>query len=305
MLRAQRRRCSFPRVTPERDAPGRAGVQGRALSAGPSVAAKPDREGPPPAAPARTGPDNELCPQGSSPDDELDMPFRLTTGPSGSAIRTELEYDGSGARIVKRRFAGSNSTFPVAELTVSIGEMYERVTEQSGKKTHKFRVYAGGKQVAQVQRIEEGGTIGPDTTLYLHDDQLGSTSAITDEEGDQVERRDFTPFGEVSVNFSSTGVLSGFTGHAHDPELGLVNMRGRLYDSKLGRFVSADPFVVNRTSQGLNRYSYVENNPLNFVDPSGFSGCAGASGGCGPTSSPPGIAYTQPGGQPSGGGSGG
>ena len=38
----------------------------------------------------------------------------------------------------------------------------------------------------------------------------------------------------------------------------------------LGRFLSADPFVqFPDTTQGFNRYSYVSNNPLSFVDPTG------------------------------------
>jgi len=43
--------------------------------------------------------------------------------------------------------------------------------------------------------------------------------------------------------WSATGILTGFTGHEHDPDLGLINMKGRLYDPAIGRFISADPFV--------------------------------------------------------------
>ncbi|WP_344939212.1 RHS repeat-associated core domain-containing protein, partial [Zhongshania borealis] len=46
---------------------------------------------------------------------------------------------------------------------------------------------------------------------------------------------------------------------------------GRVYDAEIGRFLSADPFVGDSTNlQALNRYSYVENNPLSYTDPSGF-----------------------------------
>jgi len=46
---------------------------------------------------------------------------------------------------------------------------------------------------------------------------------------------------------------------------------GRVYDPTLGRFLQADPFVQDPADpQMLNRYSYVRNNPLNFVDPSGY-----------------------------------
>jgi hypothetical protein len=48
-------------------------------------------------------------------------------------------------------------------------------------------------------------------------------------------------------------------------------MNGRIYDPLLGRFLSADLFVKNPANmQDFNRYSYVGNNPLSRVDPSGF-----------------------------------
>jgi RHS repeat-associated protein len=63
----------------------------------------------------------------------------------------------------------------------------------------------------------------------------------------------------------------GFTGHEDEDDLGLVNMRGRIYDPKLGRFLQTDPIVSSPASgQSWNPYSYVHNSPLNFTDPSGF-----------------------------------
>ena len=62
------------------------------------------------------------------------------------------------------------------------------------------------------------------------------------------------------------------TGHEHIDEVGLVHMNGRVYDSTLGRFISADPTIqAPYNSQSFNRYSYVLNNPLSYTDPSGFS----------------------------------
>jgi RHS repeat-associated protein len=69
------------------------------------------------------------------------------------------------------------------------------------------------------------------------------------------------PTAEVSV---------GYTGHEHDPELGLVNMRGRMFHPLMRRFVSPDPIAMG-AGQGLNRYSYVTNSPYTFVDPTGFT----------------------------------
>jgi len=63
----------------------------------------------------------------------------------------------------------------------------------------------------------------------------------------------------------------GFTGQDHDNDLGLIDMKGRVYDPLAGRFTTADPVMQSPFwSQGLNRYSYVFNNPVNNTDPSGF-----------------------------------
>ena len=63
----------------------------------------------------------------------------------------------------------------------------------------------------------------------------------------------------------------GYTGHEMLDDLGLVHMNGRIYDPLLGRFLSADLVVQDAGNlQSYNRYSYVRNNPLSLIDPSGF-----------------------------------
>src|SRR5207248_1500619 len=62
-----------------------------------------------------------------------------------------------------------------------------------------------------------------------------------------------------------------FTGQETIPNVGLVNMNGRVYDPAIGRFLSPDPNVQFPTNlQSYNRYSYVLNNPLSFDDPTGY-----------------------------------
>jgi len=120
----------------------------------------------------------------------------------------------------------------------------------------------------------------PERTLYVHVDHLGSVEALTNEAGTIVERRSYDAFGArrnpawgapPSASFATTSSL-GFTGHEDDAELGLVNMRGRLYDPKLSRFLTPDPIVAKPAfGQSWNPYSYVLNGPLSHVDPSGFT----------------------------------
>jgi RHS repeat-associated protein len=72
----------------------------------------------------------------------------------------------------------------------------------------------------------------------------------------------------VSVSWPGTGYGNkAFTGREWDPEVQLYYYRARYYDPKPGRFVSEDPL---RFIAGNNFYTYVENNPINHVDPLGL-----------------------------------
>ena len=63
----------------------------------------------------------------------------------------------------------------------------------------------------------------------------------------------------------------GFTDQEAIPNLGLVNMNGRVYDPVVGRFLSPDPTIqVASDLQSHNRYSYATNNPLRYTDPTGY-----------------------------------
>ena len=77
----------------------------------------------------------------------------------------------------------------------------------------------------------------------------------------------------------------GFTGQQNLPGLGLMDYKARMYDPFLGRFVQADTILPEAGKAGaFDRYAYVNNNPINFNDPSGHAQvCADGDfgGGCG------------------------
>ena len=114
---------------------------------------------------------------------------------------------------------------------------------------------------------------------YLFKDHLGSTDVIVDNDGNIVEHLSFNPWGErrkSDWNEATDEIVSrtnrGFTGHEMDDEIGLINMNARIYDPVIGRFLSPDGLIPSPTDlQSYNRYSYVRNNPLSFVDPTGFA----------------------------------
>jgi RHS repeat-associated protein len=148
-----------------------------------------------------------------------------------------------------------------------VSELYQRLSDTSSSATleERYRVYAGDRQLGEIVRES-----GSDKTLFFHTDNLGSVDTITDQNG-TVTRQSFDPFGAPAGSPGTAPTRAGFTGHQHDDDLGLIDMRGRIYDTLAGRFASADPIMqAPYWSQGLNRYSYVFNDPVNQVDPSGF-----------------------------------
>lgn len=73
-------------------------------------------------------------------------------------------------------------------------------------------------------------------------------------------------------SYTAEGSARGYTNHEHLDPVGLIHMNGRVYSPELGRFLSPDPIIqAPYYSQSYNRYAYVFNNPLRFVDPSGYT----------------------------------
>ncbi|MBK6647094.1 MAG: hypothetical protein IPG44_15350 [Anaerolineales bacterium] len=109
-----------------------------------------------------------------------------------------------------------------------------------------------------------------DTTLYyLLSDHLGSTSIVTDAAGTVISQTRYKAWGEVRHQSGVTPTEYGFTGQfSHAADFGLMFYNARWYDFSLGRFAQADS-IIPPGVQGLDRYAYVNNSPMNYVDPSG------------------------------------
>ena len=107
--------------------------------------------------------------------------------------------------------------------------------------------------------------------IYHHSDHLSGTSIDTDENGEIMQSSSYFPFGEVLTEEHAPDYENNykFTGKELD-ESGLYYYGARYYNPIIGRFVSQDTWAGDlRNPQSLNKYSYVFNNPLKYVDPTG------------------------------------
>jgi RHS repeat-associated protein len=111
----------------------------------------------------------------------------------------------------------------------------------------------------------------PNPIFYYHvGDHLGSSNLVTDRNGALVQHREYWAFGQQRVRSESAQdyVFNRYTGQVFDDETGLYYYGARYYDPELGRFIQPDTIVPYPDDpQTLNRYSYVNNNPLKYTDP--------------------------------------
>jgi RHS repeat-associated protein len=161
------------------------------------------------------------------------------------------QYDGDGRRVEKT--LGSNET---------------------------VYVYDAFRQLAAEYANGSAGT-PPCQTCYLSTDHLGNTRLVTDGSANVIARHDFTPFGEeIPAGYAARntqwgafdGVRQKFTGQEHDDENQFDFFQARYLSAAQQRFMSPDPANAGAdlmNPQSWNGYAYVNNNPLNAIDPTG------------------------------------
>ncbi len=202
----------------------------------------------------------------------VDKPTLIRAG----SQTTEFEYGFDGVRFKRLDKNGSS-----VKQTLYVGNV--EFTRTNGVMSLVQRHLAG-----VAVEMEYFGANSRQVLSYLYRDHLGSVTVMTDANGKVVSEHSFDVWGQRralqvgsdnplkplnrAMDFAHADYNRGFTGHEHIDELGIIHMNGRVYDPRLARFLSVDPLVADGTNlQAYNRYSYVRNNPLNAVDPSGYS----------------------------------
>ncbi len=163
-------------------------------------------------------------------------------------MRFRKEEDVNGSNVVLySMYAGNN---PVIE------EKYEGSTLVETR----FNIISGGAVLAHVRKVY--GT--SEEYEYFYTDNLGSRRVVLDATGNVLDRFSYSAYGKVAHVTGSNSYLASFTGKGYDAT-GLIYFNARYYDPATGRFITEDP-----SRDGVNWYGYCDNNPVNFVDPTGM-----------------------------------
>jgi RHS repeat-associated protein len=186
-------------------------------------------------------------------------------------------YDANG-RMIKAQTQLNNTVYQSDSVYDALGQ---RVAAKVNGIWQHFVYDISGQMVAEYGTESEGkGAVN-----YIHKDNQGSTRVTTNASGWVSSRSDYTAFGDEII----TGVGQGRSAQAgyntksirqkyalteRDDFTSLDHTPWRKLNSSSGRWTSPDPYKGSMSlndPQSFNRYSYVNNDPVNFVDPSGLN----------------------------------
>jgi RHS repeat-associated protein len=130
--------------------------------------------------------------------------------------------------------------------------------------------------------VELDASGDPTRTLRIITDHLGSVRRVYDTAtGALVQGYDYDTFGSPTLVTGTESVQPfGFAGGLYDADTGLVRFGARDYDAWTGRWTAKDPSLWRGGS--TNIYAYVDNDPVNFIDPTGSMKLPSDPSGLGP-----------------------
>lgn len=229
---------------------------------------------------------------------QYDHNDRLEWEKFNGVLKTSYQYDDNGNTIEKTEAGVGTTTYTwnqdgrMVEATTASGKQLGYTYDSEGIRTSSTvdgvtTTYLLDKNLPYAQVLEEylegeltvSYLYGRDlisqersgqTSFYLVDG-LGSTAALTNEQGEITDNYTYQAFGEIENQAGETQNSYRFSGEQYDAELGDYYLRDRYYDQESGRFTRRDTYEGRQGEPlTLHKYGYTHNNPINGVDPSGL-----------------------------------
>ena len=190
----------------------------------------------------------------------------------------QYEYDLSN-RLIKVLYSENGTDQLTAKASYSYdyrGLCVEKKTDENKE----FREYTrdgkliyvekAGESICYIYRSEKifaeiRNENNSESTYYHHINHLGTTEAITDENGNIVWEAEFEAFGTVLNKNGTKLFTASYTGKLYDEDIGMYYFNARWYNSELGRFITSDPI-----RDGIDWWNYCNGNPISYTDPNGL-----------------------------------
>jgi RHS repeat-associated protein len=183
-----------------------------------------------------------------------DFENKLTQTSDGVTIG----YDGDGNRISKT--VNGVTTFYLVDTNNLTG--YAQVVEELQNGVGVVKSYTYGLDLIS-QRSASG------VNFYQYDGH-GSVRGLTDANAQITDTYAYDAFGTLIEKTGNTANNYLYAGEQFDADLGFYYNRARYLNVETGRFISMDSYEGSSVdAQSLHKYSYVENNPVSKIDPSG------------------------------------
>ncbi|WSB23145.1 polymorphic toxin-type HINT domain-containing protein [Streptomyces albidoflavus] len=181
---------------------------------------------------------------------------------------TEYLYDADGNRLIARTPTETTLYLGHTDVTVAKGAT-------KAKATRYFELGDGHQLVLDDDR---------NATVTIADHQ-GTGQLAVNIDGKELTQRRTTPFGQPrGTQPESWPGKRSFVGGIDDTATtGLTHLGAREYDRDTGRFISVDPILDLTDTQQIHGYTYANNSPITFSDPSGLrpeGACGGSSSQC-------------------------
>ena len=196
-------------------------------------------------------------------------------------------YNAYGQRISKNYTVQQGADSEDWSYTYNIEYNYD----YSGRLIREFRVQTtdvGSTFTRELTYLyDENGMIGfvysfdgsSACTYYYHRNLQGDVIAIYDTNGTKQAEYAYDAFGNCTVLYSGVYDIANnnpirYRGYYYDRETGLYYLNARYYNPEWRRFISPDDtgYLDPDSVNGLNLYCYCNNDPVNYVDPSGHLG---------------------------------